>query len=80
MPPLHVWDDELHTWVVYDSDQEGEGDGDGGDHGDPPPPRTSSTANRGVPATRYGDVFELAAEIMCLPTVAMALEGVKGAE
>ena len=28
-------------------------------------PRTSSRANRGVPATRYDDVFELAAEIMC---------------
>ena len=31
-------------------------------------------------ATRYDDVFELAAEILCPPTVAMALEGVKGAE
>ena len=80
MPPLHVWDDELHTWVVFDSEQDGEGVGDGGDNGDPPAPRTSSRANRGVPATRYDDVFELAAEIMCPPTVAMALEGVKGAE
>ena len=64
MPPLHVWDDELHTWVVYDSNQDGEGDGDGGDNRDPPAPRISSRANRGVPATRYDDVFELAAKIM----------------
>ena len=81
---------------MYKTDQDGEGDGgsgdnrnphdassdngDGGDNGDPPTPRTSKRANKGVPATRYDDVFELAAEIMSPPTVAMALEGVKGAE
>ena len=96
MSPLHVWDDELETWVVYESDQDGEGDGgtgdignppnvgsdngDGGDNGDPPAPRTSGKVNRGVPATRNDDVPELAAEIMSPPTVAMDLEGVKGAE
>ena len=77
---------------MYESDQDGDRDGgsgdnrnpsnvdsdngDGGDNGDPPAPRTSNKLNRGVPATRYDDVFELAAEIMS-PFVAMALEGVK---
>ena len=54
--------------------------GDGGDNGDPPAPRTNSRANRGVPPTSYDDVFELAGEIMSPPTMAIALEGVKGAE
>ena len=64
MPPLHVWDEELHTWVVYESEHDGEGDGgsgdnenppdagtdngDGGDNGDPLAPRTSNKANIGV--------------------------------
>ena len=33
-----------------------------------------------MPTTCYDDVFELAAEIISPPIVAMALEGVKGAE
>ena len=42
--------------------------------------RTSSRGNRGVPPTRYHDVFELASDITSPPTVAMALGGEKGAE
>ena len=42
--------------------------------------RSSTRGNRGVPPTRYHDVFELAADIMSPPTVAMALDGEKGVE
>ena len=41
----------------------------------PPTVRTSSRGNRGVPPTRYHDVFELASDITSPPTVAMALGG-----
>ena len=42
--------------------------------------RSSTRGIKGVPPTRYHDVFELAADIMSPPTVAMALDGEKGAE
>ena len=42
--------------------------------------RSSLRGNRGVPPTRYHDVFELAADIMSPPTVAMVLDGEKGVE
>ena len=42
--------------------------------------RSGTRGTRGVPPTRYHDVFELAAHIMSPPTVAMALDGEKGAE
>ena len=42
--------------------------------------RSSNRGNRGVPPTRYHDVLYLAADIMIPLTVAMALDGEKGAE
>ena len=48
--------------------------------GEPPAMRSSPRGNKGVPPTRYHDLFELSADIMSLPTVAMALDGEKGAE
>ena len=42
--------------------------------------RSRTRGNRGVLATRYDDVFELAAEVMSPPYVAMALEWSRGAE
>ena len=60
-----------------DEDEEGE-ENQGGE--EPPTVRTSSRGNRGVPPTRYHDVFELASDITSPPTVAMALGGEKGAE
>ena len=58
-----------------DDDEEG---GDGG--GDVPTVRSTTRGNRGVLATRYDYVFELAAEVMSSPNVVMAMEGSRGAE
>ena len=58
-----------------DEDEEGE-ENMGGE--EPPIVRTSSRGNRGVPPTRYYDVFELASDITSPPTIAMALGGDKG--
>ena len=60
-----------------DEDEEGKGN-QGGE--EPPAVRISTRGNRGVPPTRYHNVFELAADIMSPPTVAMALDGEKGAK
>ena len=48
-----------------DEDEEGEENLGGGE---PPIVRTSSWGNRGVPPTRYHDVFELASDITSPPT------------
>ena len=61
-----------------DDEEDEEEGGDGG--GDTPAMRSSTRGNRGVPTTRYDDVFELAAQVMSPPNVSMALEGVRGAK
>ena len=54
------------------------------DDNNPPPPifgvRRSSRLARGVPAVRYDEVFEIAADFMSPPTVSVALGGEKGSE
>ena len=62
-----------------DDDEDEEGEGNQGRE-EPPAVRISTRGNRGVPPTRYHDVFELVADIMSPPTVAMTLDEEKGAE
>lgn len=42
--------------------------------------RVSSKGNRGVPATRYDEIFEVAANFMNPPTISAAMEGDDGEE
>ena len=84
-PDLHellVWNEEAGEYQSPSSgDDEEEDEEEGRDGGeDVPAVRNITRGNRGVPATRYDDVFELAAEVMSPPNVVMALEGVRGAE
>ena len=82
LPELLVWNEDAGEYQSprYGDDDE-EDDKEGGDGGgDIPAMRSSTWGNRGVPATRYDDMFELAAEVRSPPNVAMALEGSRGAE
>ena len=42
--------------------------------------RVSAKGNRGVPATRYDEIFEVAADFMNAPIVSAAMESGKGEE
>ena len=58
-------------------------DDDDVDDIDSPPPRmvrVSLRGNRGVPATRFDEIFEVAADFMNPPTVSAAMEGGNGEE
>ena len=65
-------DDELPPLFEDDDD-------DDVDDVDSPPPqvRVSARGNRGVPATRYDEIFEVAADFMNPPTVSAAMESGK---
>ena len=65
LPELLVWNEEAGAYQSPSSrDDDEEGDEEGGDGGgDIPAVRSSTWGNRGVPATQYDDVFELAAEV-----------------
>ena len=65
-------DDEIPPLIEDDSDSEG---GDDNDDTPPPTSRRSGRLNRGVPATRYDDIYEAAIDIMCPETVKEALGG-----
>ena len=81
MPGLQEWNEEIGAYDYPDSDNEEDEEEEGEQGGGDPPVVWSSTrGNRGVPPTRYHDVFELDADIMSPLTVAMALDGEKGAE
>ena len=82
MPDLLEWNEEIGAYGYPDSDDDEEDEEEEGGHGggEPPVVRSSTRGNRGVPFTRYHDVFEQGANIMSPPTVAMALDGEKGAE
>ena len=71
--PLSILDDdELPPLISTDDDD----DDDDIDDVDSPPPqviRVSARGNRGVPATRYDEIFEVAADFMNPPTVSAAM-------
>ena len=75
-PPATNNDEEADMPDLLSSDDD---DGDE-DPPAPPHPLISARGNRGVPATRYDEIFEVAADFMNPPSMTVALEGVKVAE
>ena len=71
-------DPTLPELVENDDDEDDYGDGDGDGGGPPPGPSMSNRGNRGVPAPRYDEVYEIATDFMSPPRVERALGGEKG--
>ena len=72
------WTEENGAYGYPNSDDEEDEEEEGGQGGGEPAVRSSTRGNRGVPPTHYHDGFELVADIMSPPIVAMALDGEKG--
>ena len=81
MPDMLEWNEEIGAHGYPDNDDGEDEEEEGGQGGEEPPAvRSNTRGNGGVPPIRYDDVFELVADIISPPTVAMALDGKEGAE
>ena len=70
-------DDDLPPLLPFNS---GSDNDDDGEIPLPQVPRVSSRGNRGVPATRFDEIFEVAADFLNPPTVTIAMESGEGDE